>query len=169
MRGSSQILSFSNPYGLLGNCTILLTTCSQSTLSISLKIDSLLTGSYGHFGSWTRTLTMQRSDANHYTKCPVMFRRWIHPQIPLRKPCYALTLLSTTWLTHMLSHVGLPSKESVRLAGGVCKRQGHIQRQILIDAYYGIQIHEDELQSSILTRISFTEIASSFRNRIFLY
>ena len=37
------------------------------------------------------------------------------------------------------------------LTGGVCKEQGRIHRGMLTRDYYGIQLHEDELQSSIRT------------------
>ena len=41
------------------------------------------------------------------------------------------------------------------LTGGVCKEQGHIHRAIMRRDYYGIQFHEDELQSSIQTTDGF--------------
>jgi hypothetical protein len=39
----------------------------------------------------------------------------------------------------------------------VCKEQGHIHRAILRRDYYGIQLHEDEFQSSIRTTNGFRD------------
>ncbi len=46
--------------------------------------------------------------------------------------------------------------------GGVCKEQGHIHRSMINSDYYGFRRHEDELQSSIRTKISFRGLASPF-------
>ena len=43
------------------------------------------------------------------------------------------------------------------LTGGVCKEQGHIHRAILRRDYYGIQLHEGELQPSIRTTNGFRD------------
>lgn len=55
------------------------------------------------------------------------------------------------------------------MAGGVCKRQGLIQRKILIYVYYGLLIHKNDFQFLILTEIDFSEITSSLQIRNFLY
>ncbi len=39
----------------------------------------------------------------------------------------------------------------------MCKEQGHIHRGMLTRDYYGFQLDEDELQSSIRTMVGFTD------------
>ncbi len=39
----------------------------------------------------------------------------------------------------------------------MCKEQGHIHRELLIRDYYGIQLHEGELQPSIRTMDGFRD------------
>lgn len=50
-----------------------------------------------------------------------------------------------------------PGPNSDGLTGGVCKEQGHIHRAILRHDYYGIQLHEGELQPSIRTTARFRD------------
>lgn len=61
------------------------------------------------------------------------------------------------------------------LTGGVCKEQGHIHREMLTRDYYGIHLHEGELQPSIRTMNEFQDclhlsvsgpIVSSFVARV---
>ena len=75
----------------------------------------------------------------------------IHPQVPLRIPCYDLTLLTDIRFEFALSSIPSSNTSSDGLTGGVCKEQGHIHRGLLTRDYYGIHIHEGELQPSILT------------------
>ncbi len=46
--------------------------------------------------------------------------------------------------------------------GGVCKALGHIHRSLMRNDYYEFRRHEDELQSSIRTKIRFRGLASPF-------
>ena len=86
----------------------------------------------------------------------------IHPQVPLRIPCDDLTHL-TDLRFGLFTQQGSSEACSVGLTGGVCKRQGHIHRNVLISDYYGFRCHEDELQSSIYTEVGFRGLASLFR------
>ena len=45
----------------------------------------------------------------------------------------------------------------------MCKAQGRIHRSIMRTDYYRFQLHEDELQSSIRTKIKFKGLTSLFR------
>ena len=75
----------------------------------------------------------------------------IHPQVPLRIPCYDLTLLAEPKFENPNDEIPSLGPNSDGLTGGVCKEQGRIHRAMLMRDYYGIQLHEDELQSSIRT------------------
>jgi hypothetical protein len=55
------------------------------------------------------------------------------------------------------SEISLLRPYSGGLTGGVCKEQGHIHRLMLTSDYYGIQLHEGELQPSIRTTIGFRD------------
>ena len=74
----------------------------------------------------------------------------IHLQVPLQIPCYDLTFLAKSQFTSL-------KPNSDGLTGGVCKEQGHIHRELLIRDYYGIQLHEGELQPSIRTMDGFRD------------
>ena len=50
--------------------------------------------------------------------------------------------------------------------GGVCKEQGQILRGIVNHEYYTFQIHEDELQSSILGRVHFIDLLNLTKLRL---
>ena len=81
----------------------------------------------------------------------------IHPQVPLRIPCYDLTLL--TDIRFEFAHKSIPSSStsSDGLTGGVCKEQGHIHRGMLTRDYYGIHFREGELQPSVQTTTGFQD------------
>ena len=81
----------------------------------------------------------------------------IHPQVPLRIPCYDLTLLTDIRFEFTQKSKTSSNTSSDGLTGGVCKEQGHIHRGMLTRDYYGIQIHEGELQPSILTTNRFRD------------
>ncbi len=46
--------------------------------------------------------------------------------------------------------------------GGVCKAQGLIHRALMTRDYWGFQLHEDELQSSIRTVVKFRRLTCPF-------
>ena len=81
----------------------------------------------------------------------------IHPQVPLRIPCYDLTLLAEPKFEHPMSEMPSLKSNSDGLTGGVCKEQGHIHRGMLTRDYYGIQLHEGGLQPSIRTMNRFRD------------
>ena len=84
----------------------------------------------------------------------------IHLQVPLQIPCYDLTLLVEGRLEYAkkrsLTHPQL------RWFDGRCvQEQGHIHRAMLKHDYYGIQLHEGELQPSIRTMNGFRVSSTS--------
>ena len=81
----------------------------------------------------------------------------IHLQVPLQIPCYDLTLLAESQFDCPRDETVSLKPNSGGLTGGVCKEQGHIHRELLIRDYYGIQLHEDELQPSIRTTDGFRD------------
>jgi len=84
----------------------------------------------------------------------------IHPHLPVRIPCYDLTLIAEFTL-------GLPCKQGkisgalnfADLTGSVCKRRERIHRGLLIRDYYQFQVHAVEFQTAIPTEISFKRLA----------
>ena len=81
----------------------------------------------------------------------------IHPQVPLRIPCYDLTLLAESRLELRTMSESSPKPNSDGLTGGVCKEQGHIHRGMLTRDYYGIHLREGGLQPSVRTMIGFRD------------
>jgi hypothetical protein len=77
----------------------------------------------------------------------------IHPHLPVRIPCYDLTLIAD------LAVVALPSCELesstsgvanfAHLTGSVYKERERIHRNLLICDYYQFRLHEVGLQTSI--------------------
>jgi hypothetical protein len=84
----------------------------------------------------------------------------IQPQIPLRLPCYDLSPLAKPGFDSQSGASSGP--HSGALTGGVCKEQGRIHRALLTRDYYRIQLHVDELQSTIRTTIGFARLPSPF-------
>ena len=60
----------------------------------------------------------------------------IQPQIPLRLPCYDLTLLAKFRFESGTLSGPSPIPHSDGLTGGVCKEQGRIHRAMLRRDYY---------------------------------
>ena len=86
----------------------------------------------------------------------------IQPQIPLRLPCYDLTLLAKFRFEYDTMFILSPIPHSDGLTGGVCKEQGRIHRAMLKRDYYGFQLHEGGFQPSIRTSNGFLRLTSSF-------
>ena len=61
------------------------------------------------------------------------------------------------WVRTCRNDRASPKANSDGLTGGVCKEQGHIHRGLLIRDYYGIHLHEGELQPSIRTTNRFRD------------
>ena len=86
----------------------------------------------------------------------------IQPQIPLRLPCYDLTLLAKFRFESGTLSGPSPIPHSDGLTGGVCKEQGRIHRAMLRRDYYGFQLHEGGFQPSIRTSNGFMRLTSPF-------
>ena len=87
----------------------------------------------------------------------------IRPQVPLRTPCYNLARLTEFRIVATYDDYSSSKPYSTGLMGGVCKAQGLIHRVIVTPDYWGFQLHEDELQSSVRTEIEFRRLSSLFR------
>ena len=74
----------------------------------------------------------------------------IHPHLPVRIPCYDLTLIAEFTLVP-----GEPEPSGTLnfadLTGSVCKRRERIHRSLLICDYYQFQVHAGEFQPAIPT------------------
>ena len=80
-------------------------------------------------------------------------------------PTDTLLQLSPTHKTqnhHTLEGCGSSELYSFGLMGGVCKAQGLIHRAIMTRDYWGFQLHEAELQTSIRTEDKFRGFPYAF-------
>ncbi len=74
----------------------------------------------------------------------------IHPHLPVRIPCYDLTLIAGFTLV-LRNRKTLGTPNFADLTGSVCKRRERIHRNLLICDYYQFRVHADEFQPAIPT------------------
>ena len=77
-------------------------------------------------------------------------------------PTDTLWRLNLPCFTKVLPWRVSPMQNSVGLTGGECKGHWLIHRTLIKSDYYEFQRHEDELQSSIWTKLQFMGFASPF-------
>ncbi len=74
----------------------------------------------------------------------------IHPHLPVRIPCYDLTLIAGfTLVPGKPEPLGTPNFAD--LTGSVCKRRERIHRTLLMCDYYQFRVHAGEFQPAIPT------------------
>ena len=82
----------------------------------------------------------------------------IHPHLPVRIPCYDLTLIAEFTLGSPKGDT-LGALNFADLTGSVCKRRERIHRNLLICDYYQFRVHAGEFQPAIPTEESFEGLA----------
>ena len=82
----------------------------------------------------------------------------IHPHLPVRIPCYDLTLIAEFTLVPAAAGP-LGTLNFADLTGSVCKRRERIHRNLLICDYYQFRVHAGEFQPAIPTEESFEGLA----------
>ena len=80
----------------------------------------------------------------------------IHPHLPVRIPCYDLTLIAEFTLVPDESEPS-GTLNFADLTGSVCKRRERIHRSLLICDYYQFQVHAGEFQPAIPTEDCFRD------------
>ena len=88
----------------------------------------------------------------------------IQPHLPVRLPCYDLTLVTVLTVVAALLAVRLTTSgkhHSHCLTGGVYKTRERIHRGMLIRDYLRFRLHAVELQTAIRTTIGFLGLAPS--------
>ena len=100
------------------------------------------------------------------TPTQLLRKEVIHPHLPVRIPCYDLTLIADLTVVALLSCELGSSASGVAdfagLTGSVYKERERIHRNLLICDYYRFRLHEGELQPSIRTEGPFGGFAPSY-------